>query len=84
MNFLRSIYGDTLIRETPSKGFHLYYESPNGNILKKNNKHIDLRHYISHDGVKDEKGKYINVMDMEIKQGSFIREHGTPKDGKEL
>lgn len=82
MNFLRSIYGDTFIRETPSNGFHLFYESPDEGILKKDNMHIDLRHYISHNGLKNKKGKYTNVLDMEIKQGSFIRENGTPKNGK--
>lgn len=81
MNFLRKVYGDTFIRETPSKGFHLFYESPNGGIIKKKNMHIDLRHYLSHDGLKDDNGNYNNVFDIEIKQGSFIKEDGISKDG---
>ena len=86
MNFLRSLYGDTFIRETPSQGFHVYYECPKGGILKEKNEHINLRGYISHIREEtpklDKKGKPKNLMDMEIKQGSFIKENGTPKDDK--
>ena len=36
--------------------------------------HIDLRHYLEIDD---------KPLTLEIKQGSFIREHGSPKDGKD-
>lgn len=71
-DFLINTYGETFIRDTPSRGFHVYYECPEGGILKEG-MHIDLRFYIT-----------INYkpLDLEIKQGSFIRENGTSKDGK--
>lgn len=70
-DFLISLYGNTFIRDTPSGGFHVYYECPEGSILK-DNMHIDLRHYITIDN---------KPFDLEVKQGSFIRENGTPKKG---
>ena len=64
--FIFKFYGKTFTRKTPSNGYHVYYTSPDGGILK-NNMHIDLRHYITIDD---------KPLDMEIKQGSFIKEIG--------
>jgi DNA-binding XRE family transcriptional regulator len=64
--FIFKLYGKTFTRNTPSRGFHLYYKSPAGWILK-NNQHVDLRRYITIDD---------KPLDMEIKQGSFIKEIG--------
>ena len=72
-DFLVGIYGDTFIRKTPSEGFHVYYECSHGRILK-NSMHIDLRYYITID-------EEVSLMEMEIKQGSFIRENGTSRKG---
>ena len=60
------LYGKTFARNTPSGGFHLYYGSLANEIIK-NNMHIDLRHYITIDD---------KPLDMEVKQGSFIKEIG--------
>jgi hypothetical protein len=64
-DFLTKLYSKTFIRKTPSGGYHLYYKSE-GPILN-NNWHIDLRHYITIDD---------KPLDMEVKQGSFIKEIG--------
>ena len=64
-DFLTKLYGKTFIRKTPSGGYHVYYKSE-GPILN-NNWHIDLRHYITIDD---------KPLDMEVKQGSFIKEIG--------
>jgi hypothetical protein len=65
-HLILDIYGNTFIRKTPSSGYHIYYESLNGHILKQND-HIDLRNYLT---IKGE------FLELEIKQGSFVKEVG--------
>ncbi len=64
--FIFKLYGKVFTRKTPSNGYHVYYTSPADKILN-SNEHIDLRHYITIDD---------KPLDIEIKQGSFIKEIG--------
>jgi hypothetical protein len=68
--FIFKLYGKTFTRKTPSHGYHLFYTSINGFIIK-NNMHINLRHYITIDD---------KPLDMEVKQGSFIKEVGADRE----
>ena len=64
-DFLLSVYGKTFIRKSESGGYHLYYTT-SGPILT-GKQHIDLRHYLN---VED------GPMELEIKQGSFVKFQG--------
>lgn len=64
-NLLIDVYGETFIRKSESGGYHLYYTT-SGPILT-GKQHIDLRHYLEIDNTP---------MELEIKQGSFVKVQG--------